>query len=845
MSQVSSSRFRAPGAGLWDRDAAHGGEVMTRFFDALSRPALHAGLSRGFALAGALVEGFDEHAIGGHWYRRVRLVGVPSPPTWGEGPPKPYAGALPPKLLFKALVALHPGLRARTRRAAEVFETKAWREIARSWRERLRPDALGVNRRLQSFDVGSANDDALRSHLVEVCRAFEIGFEQHLAHAPMAAVAVGDFLAHAQRWTGASLAECLAAVSGTSPASTEPIVLARAVGEAIRAAEGAAEIAGDATRSAAERIEALRAMSSTIARALDAWLDDHGHRPFSGLDLDAEMLVERPEIVLTTALAPPVTLGGAARAADVGAELRARTPSRERARFDELLEEARLMYGVRDDDVGILVVWRLGLVRRALVAVAERLLARGRLHAIADLMESTPAEVSLLVGVGVGVGGGGPAADELAARRARRLELSSVDAPETLGEELPIPPLDWFPPAVARAMTASSTYMESLGRVVPREARSLDAPIVVGAGASRGVHVGRVRILRDASVFERIEAGDVLVAETTSPGINVVLPLIGAIVTDRGGLLCHAAIVSRELGIPAVVGAGHATRTLMEGAWVEVDGTRGEVRVVPEPAHVARPRRRASVVAPARSACTVDEGPGEIVPLPSALDADRFGGKASALARALGAGIDVPMGLALDVAKVLRVVAGERIDTTRLRVPLAVRSSAIGEDGARASFAGQHLSVLGVTTPEALHEAIVSVHASVSSPGALAYRAQMGITELPRMAVIVQEMVSAEVAGVSFSRRGTRVIESVRGLGEALVSGEVTPERVELGAAGEVIRRAHVRDAPMLDPTQLGALGALAQSCDALFGAPQDLEWAFAAGRLHLLQSRAVTSDDF
>jgi pyruvate,water dikinase len=77
-----------------------------------------------------------------------------------------------------------------------------------------------------------------------------------------------------------------------------------------------------------------------------------------------------------------------------------------------------------------------------------------------------------------------------------------------------------------------------------------------------------------------LRPGDVLVTRSTSPTYNVVLPLLGALVTDRGGALSHAAIVSREFGIPGVVGCVNATRQLIEGMRVRVDGRSGECRVV-------------------------------------------------------------------------------------------------------------------------------------------------------------------------------------------------------------------------------------------------------------------------
>src|SRR5205823_11194450 len=100
-----------------------------------------------------------------------------------------------------------------------------------------------------------------------------------------------------------------------------------------------------------------------------------------------------------------------------------------------------------------------------------------------------------------------------------------------------------------------------------------------GVGASPGVYVGRARIVRGPTELGRLEQGDVLVAPVTGPAFNVVLPLIGAVVTDRGGALSHAAVVAREFGIPAVVGTDQATSRIPDGARILVDGDRGFVAV--------------------------------------------------------------------------------------------------------------------------------------------------------------------------------------------------------------------------------------------------------------------------
>ena len=103
--------------------------------------------------------------------------------------------------------------------------------------------------------------------------------------------------------------------------------------------------------------------------------------------------------------------------------------------------------------------------------------------------------------------------------------------------------------------------------------------MVAGLPASPGRYEGWARVVREAGDFRKLQKGDVLVAPTTSPAYNVILPMIGAVVTDRGGALSHSAIVAREFGIPAVVGTDQATSRIPDGARILVDGDRGFVAV--------------------------------------------------------------------------------------------------------------------------------------------------------------------------------------------------------------------------------------------------------------------------
>jgi pyruvate,water dikinase len=175
--------------------------------------------------------------------------------------------------------------------------------------------------------------------------------------------------------------------------------------------------------------------------------------------------------------------------------------------------------------------------------------------------------------------------------------------------------------------------------------------------------------------------------------------------------------------------------------------------------------------------------------------------------------------------------------------PIAVRSSALAEDMTIASFAGQYLSVLNVMTPDEAVGAVRRCWASLWSPAVRAYRKREGLDELELgMGVLLQAMVPADYAGVVFTSDPVgdpecAHIEMVPGLGESLVSGAVTPDvfwvhRTDLTIAG------HEGDIPAF----LEDLARMGMRIERRLGGPQDIEFAYADGRLMILQSRPVTT---
>lgn len=201
---------------------------------------------------------------------------------------------------------------------------------------------------------------------------------------------------------------------------------------------------------------------------------------------------------------------------------------------------------------------------------------------------------------------------------------------------------------------------------------------------------------------------------------------------------------------------------------------------------------------------------------------------------------------------------------------VAVRSSGSHEDGTAQSFAGQHDTLLDIAGDEELLEAVKACWASLWSDRAVAYREDGA--PAGSIAVVIQEMVDADASGVLFTadpvgrESGRLVVEACRGLGEGLVAGKVTSDSfivddrtfavtesrvrykvtrcaaVEPGRVDLVKVDAPLRDTPCLTENQLAGLAAFAVRVRDHYGSEQDIEWALKDGRIHLLQTRPITT---
>jgi rifampicin phosphotransferase len=202
------------------------------------------------------------------------------------------------------------------------------------------------------------------------------------------------------------------------------------------------------------------------------------------------------------------------------------------------------------------------------------------------------------------------------------------------------------------------------------------------------------------------------------------------------------------------------------------------------------------------------------------------------------------------LAEALAAIDATAREHTGAPARLAVRSSAIGEDGFAASYAGLHETELDRTVEEA-PAAVRRCWASLWSRPALAYRARRNLPlDGAAMAVVVQQLVPADAAAVAFTRHPVTgrtdqvVVTAVRGLGDAMVSGTITPDTYVIGRADRAVAEFTPGDDAErpLDAAALAALVDLVLAVEARYGAPVDVEAAMSRGTWFLLQARPITT---
>ena len=554
-----TTEFEPPGPGYWERDISHTTAAPTRLYRRLTSTVMPDAYREVFANFGGPIDTLDVRWVHGAMYHRIVPLVAPD----SERPP-------PPAPVMKVLLRLHPAFRRREKAARRMWAERPDQEEVAEWYRSERQSWIDRNRELQAVDLGGLDDPALADHLTTLEANLFAGWRRHHVLHGSDVGPIGDLLVHARDW-GLSTDEVLSMLHGASPATTAAVATGRRIADALRAA--------DVDPSTVSELEQLRRVPEAAAE-LDAYLDHAGWHVATSYDIEAATIGELPSVVCVLIRNQARPAEGETADTDSGAagmieQLRVRVPAADRPLFDELVRRARTAYGLRDDNGPLTAEWPMGLVRRAALEIGRRLHASGRLEIERHVFElDLPEMAELLRGATT------PTTAEIVARAAERRAEALLDPPATLGPAEPEPPLSVFPRGIRRTMDVVLTAM-SLLEVDPEAGGGpLD-----GLGIGDRVHRGRARIVADqdriGEVFATMMPGDVLVAPWTAPTFNPLFSVAGAVVVREGGPLSHAAVMSRELGIPAVIGCRGAMDAIRDGDLVEVDPVAGRVNVLP------------------------------------------------------------------------------------------------------------------------------------------------------------------------------------------------------------------------------------------------------------------------
>lgn len=551
---------RLPEGNNWQKDVAHYPEPVTPFGWSVLQAPEHEVRSV-FDEMGLLVRGLEEMTAGGEAYGRV-VPAMGSP----DG-----AGSPPPAIVMGIAARLVPELRRRTATARHVLESGTMQAWVDQWHRRDRQELIDLAAELGEVDLGALDDAGMVEHADAVTAVLRRGFRIHFRLVMPTAHAlyrlhrlVGDELG----WDDQRIAPMLA---GHSPATRAAEEAMAALRTRVRATPGAVA-ALEADRR--HPVDVLAGLDGGLADELAAWVTEHGWAMVN-YDAGVATLAERPAMVTRLVLSEPEPADGG-EADRLAAEAREALPAERRAELDAALAEARALYPLREDNTIITGDRPMALLRRWMLETGRRLAERGTIAAPGHAAHLELAELrAALAGEDQG-----DLAAVVARRRGEEAWARAHPGPLHVGEQAPPPDISHLPRPL-REVNEPILWFIGHEYPPPTEVPDDEEVLLAGVAASPGVAEGPARIIRGHADMGRLEDGDVLVCQVTSPAWSPVFPLAAAVVADGGGVLSHAAIAAREHGLPAVLGTGAGTTTLVDGQRVRVDGARGLVVAAP------------------------------------------------------------------------------------------------------------------------------------------------------------------------------------------------------------------------------------------------------------------------
>jgi pyruvate,water dikinase len=513
---------------------------------------------------GLPLDGIEFRLIGGWWY--VRIV----PPGGKDRRP-------PPEWLLRILVRVAPSMRRRVEKMKEAVRSDLMGKYGEAWRNEWRPEYIRRRNELVAVDLKAISDEQLYSHLSAVLDYNRYVMEIHFRYIHPISFDLGYFGVLCQDHLKWDSQRTLNLLGGLSSSDSEPGRRMAALANHARANPSLAAAIKQSIRTGS--LEDALSADSFFSKEFRAYLNDFGGAT-TGYDWSYPTLAEMPVELLRLIDAQmsmsydpsKVSLELQRRRAAGEEEIdRSDLPGELKSKVKSSLARARNSYGILDEETFYGLISQ-GIVRGTLLEVGSRLAAKGVIENRDDIFMLTldEAREALLKG--------GNRVQLVNKRLGERMWAIANPGPASYGKAPPPPPSpSVFPAQAQRFMRA---VMWTLGLTILGRLPAGDGRQLTGTPASPGRYEGICRVVKDETEFEKIQPGDVLVCVSTTPSWSAVLSVIGALVTEAGGVLSHPAIVAREYGIPAVLSLERATEKLRDGQRVRVDGDLGAVTLV-------------------------------------------------------------------------------------------------------------------------------------------------------------------------------------------------------------------------------------------------------------------------
>lgn len=551
--------------GFWMRDNIHWPRPVHPLFVSYGLIPVEVGSARAFEEWSMLSVKYAYLVLHGYVFQSFEPIGGDTPPIMERFP-----------FLFN-LWRINPKLRSRVLGLEKFLKEKGFENHVHAWRDVWEPEAQRRLEPIRSFDRVNASLEELAHHLDQCYDFLCWAWNPHCK-----IVAIGMYFR--ERWVEV----CKKLLNLTEFEAYELIqindpAVFKATNHLLTLARRAAADPEVSDILSLPSEKALIRLSNTwFKKELDQFLDSEGDRPADSFEFDPTWR-EMPEMVLGIIKGLMESDDCLTEDSDFQAyrlqrinELRSTLTGEEREEFDvwlELAEQAQPLSEIHDY---LLMNVPLSHTRYDAIEAGRRLVQEGILDCPEDTLFLYREE---LLSVLRGKYNLSSLKGLVAERKTEHTNNFSLVPPRTIGKMPAEPPWSVFPPIVAE-----------MGKILMKQASLLEAPQgaqelspegeLFGTPGSPGVAEGPVRIIHTAEEFHLVQEGEVLVCPLTTPTWTVLFPYVAALVTDSGGMLSHAAIVSREYRLPSVVGTINGTKILHNGQHVRVDGAAGKVQVI-------------------------------------------------------------------------------------------------------------------------------------------------------------------------------------------------------------------------------------------------------------------------